>query len=63
VGSQEVLSGEAAPLVTAIDLLSFTATGDGPAVEVSWETAQEIDNLGFNLYRGPSREGPFTKLT
>ena len=48
--------------VTAIDLLSFAATGDGEAVRVSWQTAQESENKGFNLYRGTSPAGPFEKL-
>jgi len=56
------VGSESAAGVTAVDLLSFTATGDGPAVKVAWETAQEVENAGFNLYRAPTREGPFTKL-
>jgi hypothetical protein len=47
---------------TAVDLLSFTATGAGSVVKVIWETAQEVNNLGFHLYRATSRQGPFTKL-
>jgi hypothetical protein len=47
---------------TAIDLLSFTATGKQGSVLVSWQTAQEINNLGFNIYRGPNRGGPFTRI-
>jgi hypothetical protein len=49
--------------VTAVDLLSFRATGAGSSVKVSWKTAQEVDNLGFNLYRGASPSGPFGQLT
>ncbi|MEJ2099380.1 MAG: C25 family peptidase propeptide domain-containing protein, partial [Desulfobacterales bacterium] len=49
-------------VATAIDLLSFTATGDGNQVRVDWETAQEIDNLGFNLYRSTNPAGPFVKI-
>ena len=44
---------------TAVELLSFTARGTlGPtgtgAIELSWETASELDNLGFHLYRSSS---------
>ncbi|NIR02725.1 MAG: hypothetical protein GTN78_21410, partial [Gemmatimonadales bacterium] len=45
-----------------VDLVDFTATGNGDAVRVEWETAQEINNLGFNLYRSTKKEGPYTKL-
>ena len=48
---------------TAVTLNSFTATGQGAEVLVSWETAQELRLWGFHLYRGPSAEGPFTRLT
>jgi hypothetical protein len=36
----------------AIDLLSFTAEvqADGSVI-LAWETATEVDNAGFNLYR------------
>jgi uncharacterized membrane protein YgcG len=47
---------------TAVDLLSFTATGSGDSVSVSWETAQESDNKGFNLYRAEAPTGPHVKL-
>ena len=52
----------ASPLPTAIDLISFTATPSRAAVFLRWETATEIDNLGFNLYRAESLDGPRTRL-
>ena len=30
---------------------------------VEWSTASESDNFGFDVYRGESPDGPFTKLT
>jgi hypothetical protein len=47
---------------TAVTLLSLSAKGDESRVLVAWSTAQEVDNLGFNLYRSPSPNGPFTRL-
>jgi hypothetical protein len=47
---------------TAIDLIAFNASGDGNQVRVDWQTAQEIRNLGFNLYRGTGPAGPFFKI-
>jgi hypothetical protein len=48
---------------TAVDLLSFVAKGRDQAVDLSWETGSEIDNLGFNLYRSTSMSGPYALLT
>jgi len=36
---------------TAVQLLSFTATARSDGIFLTWETATEHDNLGFNLYR------------
>ena len=47
---------------TAIDLVSFTARPRKAAIVLRWETATEIDNLGFNLYRAESPEGERTRL-
>lgn len=39
---------------TAITLVSFEASADQAGnVTVSWETAAEIDNVGFNVYQSP----------
>ena len=34
-----------------IELQSFTATADGQKVVLDWETASELDNSGFNIFR------------
>jgi len=47
---------------TAIELASFTAEANGGAVTLAWETAAEIDNAGFNLYRAASADGPWTQV-
>jgi hypothetical protein len=47
---------------TAVDLLSFTATGEKKAIVLNWETATELDNVGFNLYRATAVDGERTKL-
>ncbi|MGD9036657.1 MAG: DUF2341 domain-containing protein, partial [Syntrophobacterales bacterium] len=48
---------------TAVDLISFTAKGEGSSVLVEWETAQELNHMGFHLYRSKNPWGPFTQLT
>jgi hypothetical protein len=47
---------------TAVFLSSFTALPEGENIRVVWETAVELQNLGFNLYRGESPTGPWVKL-
>ena len=46
----------------AVTLSEFSAAQQGAAVLVSWETNSEIDNRGFNLYRGSSPDGPDQQL-
>ncbi|MFL6213063.1 MAG: C25 family cysteine peptidase [Blastocatellia bacterium] len=36
---------------TAVKLESFSATAQGSEVLLRWQTGEEADNLGFNLYR------------
>lgn len=48
--------------ITAVDLASFTAEVAGPAIQLDWQTASEVDHLGFNLYRAESAGGPYTRL-
>ncbi len=48
---------------TAVELLSFEAAGREGAVELTWRTASELDNLGFHVYRGSSENSPWTRLT
>ncbi len=50
------------PHPTAVKLLSFTATGQPGRVVVAWETATEIDNLGFNLYRRQAGTTDYAQL-
>jgi hypothetical protein len=30
---------------------------------VRWATASEVNNFGYDVYRGPSENGPFTRIT
>ncbi len=47
---------------TSVTLKWFRALARPGYIKVGWETAQETDNLGFNLYRSLTRKGPKTKL-
>ncbi len=47
---------------SAVTLAAFEARWQGDAVLITWETAMELDNLGFNLYRSDAPAGPWTRL-
>lgn len=42
---------------TAVELASFSAEAQGNAILLEWETATELDSLGFNVYRSQAAEG------
>jgi hypothetical protein len=48
---------------TPVELLWFTATREGGAVRLAWETASERENLGFHLYRASAVEGARERIT
>ena len=48
---------------TEVELVSFTASGFDGEVLLEWETASELNNLGFQLYRATSDEGPYGRIT
>jgi len=60
LGSNFTLGGVGEP--TAVTLTRFAATPAGDGVQVTWETAQELEHLGFNLYRGSGSTGPWVRL-
>ena len=45
-----------------MDLHRFCAHPAGNQIIVEWETATEIDTIGFNVTRAESRDGPWIKL-
>ncbi len=59
--AQEFVLG--APLPTVVRLMSFSAAPGNGSVSLEWRTGSELNNLGFHLYRGPSADGPWTRLT
>ncbi len=48
--------------LTVVTLASFTATPHAGYVLVEWETASEIDNAGFNVWRSEAEAGTYTSL-
>ena len=47
---------------TAVDQLDFSAAAYDDEIIVTWETATEIDHLGFNLYRSTAVNGEYVLL-
>jgi len=47
---------------TAVKLASFVAQAGAGSVTLTWETAAEYDNAGFNLYRATSPLGPYVQV-
>ena len=47
---------------TAVRLVSLSAMGQVSHIRVMWETATEVDNVGFYLYRRPAGRGDYAPL-
>jgi hypothetical protein len=45
-----------------VDLLWFNARPEGRSIVLRWETASEVGNTGFNLYRATSLGGEKMQL-
>ncbi|MFC1591264.1 hypothetical protein ACFL43_01945 [Thermodesulfobacteriota bacterium] len=61
--AKHVLSEAGCPLPpTLINLAVFEAQPASGRVTLIWETASEIDNAGFNIYRAASENGQYTKI-
>ncbi len=50
------------PDPASVTLVDFSATAQDNGILLTWETATEIDNLGFNLYRSTAVNGAYVRL-
>jgi parallel beta-helix repeat protein len=62
-GSTSEFSNAITAVTTAVTLISFEAVARDGAVELSWRTGSELDNLGFHLYRSVAASGPYLRIT
>lgn len=53
----------ALPTYAAVTLVSFTATVEGQAVVLRWETASEVNMLGFYILRSTSEGGGYSRIS
>ena len=49
-------------LILAALVIFLISAATPPAVTVEWSTASELNTAGFNILRGESESGPFTRL-
>lgn len=47
---------------TAIAIASFTATPSNKSVTLTWETGDETETFGFNIYRADNAEGIYGRI-
>ncbi|NUO10201.1 MAG: hypothetical protein HUU08_16290 [Candidatus Brocadia sp.] len=47
---------------TAVTLVSFTAREADGKIILKWDTATEVDNAGFNVYRADSEGGSYVQI-
>ncbi len=47
---------------TAVDLINYNSTPQNRDIQVSWETVNEIDLIGFNIYRATEIDGQRIQL-
>jgi hypothetical protein len=47
---------------SAVELARFEAAAQEDGILLEWETASELDNLGFNLYRSTALNGDYVQL-
>jgi hypothetical protein len=47
---------------TAVELSAFDATWNGNRILVAWETAMEIDTVGFNVWRSTAEDGGYVQV-
>jgi CSLREA domain-containing protein len=50
-------------VTTDVELVTFEATAGNAAVELRWQTASELNNLGFHLYRSAGEVGELERVT
>ena len=49
-------------LFTFLSLLSFSTLALAHTVNLSWDASTSQNIVGYNVYRGPSASGPYTKI-
>jgi hypothetical protein len=54
--------GPGGEFILPVELTSFSAEPGAGIVTLCWETASEVENIGFNVLRSIERDGAYTKI-
>jgi len=57
------LPAEPAPVPSASDAAPDQSADEPLVNTLKWTTASEVENFGFEIFRGLSEDGPFEKIT
>ena len=59
----DLLTGQNCSGPTLVELAAFTAKGGARGVGLAWETASEIDNAGFHVWRSEKEQWGYERIT
>ncbi len=62
LGSMLLLLLTAVAVYAAVTVTDYAAVWSGDAVRLTWETASEVGNLGFYVWRSESESGTYQKI-
>lgn len=62
IGPSHFAAGGTLDIRAPFDLATLTARAAGRSIQVEWTTASEEGLVGWNIYRGDSPAGPFSRL-
>jgi uncharacterized repeat protein (TIGR03803 family) len=62
VSSLTLQSKSVARLISLLTFLSFPILAAAHSVNLSWDASTSHNIIGYNIYRGPTANGPFTKI-